>query len=150
LPRAPRHPPQPRRPDLPDQLLVALRLPPPHIGPPVGLDHRAERRRHHHHDQPRRPSLAQPRPTRGRVSPAGLLWPSLRAHTGLAVVAASEVATRETAEVAAPMIAQVAAAAMIAAEVAAAVMTAAVMTAAHGVFAMVTAVEGPPRGGPFL
>jgi hypothetical protein len=45
------------------------------------------------------------------------------------VVAASEVATREPAVVTA------------------AVMTAAVMTAAHGVFAMVTAVDGPPGGG---
>ena len=56
-----------RRPDQPGQPAPALRLPPPHRRPPVGLDARPAPRRHHHRDQPRpHPHPAQPRPTRPR------------------------------------------------------------------------------------
>ena len=65
LPDPPSHPPLPRRPDRPAQPRAAVRLPPPHRHPPLGLDPDPAPRRHHHRHQPRPPThLPQPRPTR--------------------------------------------------------------------------------------
>ena len=60
LPPAPRRLPGPPHPPptdggahQPDQPAPAVRLPPPHRHPPLGLDHHPQRRRHHHRHQPR-------------------------------------------------------------------------------------------------